>query len=40
VPELLERLARRRGPLRAEVAASLQRKRTPELFFRVAGASS
>jgi len=33
---LLERLERLRPALRAEVAASLQRKRTPELAFRVA----
>jgi ribosome-binding factor A len=35
IPALLARL---RGPLRAEIAASIQRKRTPEIAFRVAPA--
>jgi ribosome-binding factor A len=35
VDELMERLKRTRGFLRAEIAAALQRKRTPELAFRL-----
>ena len=38
IPALLARLAGLRGPLRAEIAASIQRKRTPEIAFRVAPA--
>jgi ribosome-binding factor A len=36
LPRLVARLVGLRGPLRAEIAAALQRKRTPELAFRVA----
>lgn len=36
LPQLLDRLRVWRGVLRAEIAATLQRKRTPELVFRVA----
>jgi ribosome-binding factor A len=36
IPRLVARLVALRGPLRAEIAAALQRKRTPELAFRVA----
>ena len=36
VSRLIARLVALRGPLRAEIAAALQRKRTPELAFRVA----
>lgn len=36
VPQLLARLQAQRGLLRSEVAAALQRKRTPELAFHVA----
>ena len=33
--EVLERLLRDKGRLRAEIARTLQRKRTPDLFFEV-----
>lgn len=36
VPELLlERLARAKGYLRADLASAINRKRTPELFFQI-----
>lgn len=34
--QLLERLRELRGPLRSEIASVLQRKRTPDLTFRLA----